>query len=59
MYAKEDLELGLIPGVQDSIELEQVKVRINEIRTTLAFVMNLDYVYRDHHDPRNAPSSSE
>lgn len=59
-YANADLRLGVMPGVQDSIELELMKVRTEELKTMLAFVRNLEYQYRDHDDPpQSAPASSE
>lgn len=47
-YATEDVKLGVLPGVQDSIELERMKVRIEELKVTLAFVKMLEFRYRDH-----------
>jgi len=55
MYAREDLELGVMPGVQNAVELEQVRVRIYELMTTLAFVKHLDHMY----PPQSTPASSE
>jgi hypothetical protein len=55
-YASQDLALGVMPGVQDSIELEKLKVRIEELRVTLNFVKNLDSMYPL---AQSAPSSSE
>jgi hypothetical protein len=37
-YAEEDEKLGVMPGVQDSIELERLKGKIEELKAQLAFI---------------------
>jgi hypothetical protein len=38
LYAQEDLKLGIMPGIQDSIELERLTGKIEEIEAQLAFI---------------------
>ncbi len=54
-YSREDLELGLIPGVQDILALDRLEVRIEELRITLNFIKNLEHMYPS----QCTPASSE